>query len=72
MILIVLTSIFATSFQTVDERKVANGTKGWVVQVFENTFSLTAFVTYEDKAAFIATIGYVLYYCVRVQVRPQD
>ncbi len=58
MLLIVLTSLFATAFNT--------SSSNWITQVLQNAVSLAAFVTYEDKAAFFSSIYYVLYYCVRL------
>jgi hypothetical protein len=63
MLLIVLTSLLATAFNT-----SSTDSTGWFVQVLQNTFSLAAFVTYEDKAAFVAGCVYVIYYCIRIQV----
>jgi hypothetical protein len=68
MLSIVLMSYIATAFSIDDsDGTAASGSSGWFVQIFKNAFSLTAFVTYEDKAAFVATTLYVIYYCVRIQ-----
>ncbi len=64
MIFIVLASTFATAFNA----SASTDRKSWFTQVFENAFSLTAFVTFEDKSVFVGTVCYVLYYCIRVQV----
>lgn len=40
----------------------------WFTQIFANAFSLTFFVTIEDKMAFVATSLYVIYCCLRIWV----
>lgn len=67
MVLIIFTSVFATALNTSDSGR-GGDSPGWFVQVLGNAFSLTAFVTYEDKAAFVGASLYVIYYCIRVQV----
>jgi hypothetical protein len=71
MLLIVLTSYFATAFNVTSSGTSAGGSlngDGWPLQVFANAFSLAWFVTYEDKMAFVAFTVYILYCCIRIIV----
>lgn len=71
MLLIVLTSYFATAFNVTSSGTSAGGSlngDGWPLQVFANAFSLAWFVTYEDKMAFVAFTVYIIYCCIRIIV----
>jgi hypothetical protein len=71
MLLLLFTSFFATAFNIGEDGTTKGGSPnghGWLVQVFENAFSLTHFTTYEDKMVFVSSAVYVIYYCARIQI----
>lgn len=59
---------FSTAFNTIE----GPPNQGWLGRVFDNVFSYSAFITEEDRNTFIFTTVYILYYCVRVEVRKQQ
>lgn len=63
----------ATAFNTDTYGLTAGGTSGdwWVVQVVKNALSLAFLVTAEDRDAFVTTTVYVVYYCIRFEVRTE-
>ncbi len=65
MFSIIVVSYFATASNTEEGPFNQSGFERFM----DNAFSLTAFITQEDKFTFIATTIYILYYCVRVEVR---
>jgi hypothetical protein len=80
MLLIALTSLFATAFNFQGPPASDGLPRGFgapvsstsmldrLVQAIQNACSLNAFVTWEDKASAIAMFIYILYYCLRMQV----
>lgn len=71
MVLTVCSSYFATAFNIGDDANLAGGSLNgntWFVQMFINAFSLSCFVTYEDKMAFVSCTAYVVYCCLHIMV----
>lgn len=73
MVVAVATCYFATAFNvgfTADTYGgSANAYGDTIGAVFANAFSLNAFVTREDRASFVASSIYILYYCARMMSR---
>lgn len=67
MLLTVVCSLFATAFGNLQP-----SVSSVLLEPFANAFSLAPFVTYEDKAAFVGTFLYVLYYCARMELQSRS
>jgi hypothetical protein len=67
MLAIILTSYFATAFNSGFESNSIHDNA--FARVFINAFSLTPFITQEDRWCFIATTLYILYYWIKMIVR---